>query len=198
MALEPTVRIRLLSERPMSWDDLAEPRQLLERLAAEAGQQLLGLEKVPHDLWAAADLPPMPLTDRVTLLANQFDLTFSIAPDGRSLQLVPVPERLPTAKPGAPLAAKPSPARRPRDQKRYTLRQAKGRLEDLLPKLASMLQVDLKIDREALARAGISLDQPVSLSVTDATVDELFTKLLAPARCTFRREGDTIVVVPKE
>lgn len=198
MSLAPAERVRLLSERPMSWDDLAEPRQLLERLAAEAGLPLLGQEKVPHDLWAAADLPPMSLVDRITLVAAQFDLTFSIAPDGRSLRLVPIPEQLPAAKADNTMAAKPAPARHPRDQKRYTLRQAKGRLSDLLPKLAAMLQVELQIDREALARAGISLDQPVSLSVTDATVDELFAKLLEPAGCTFRRKGNTIVVVPKE
>jgi hypothetical protein len=55
----------------------------------------------------------------------------------------------------------------------------------------------LRIDDEALRRAGISLDQPVSISVTDATADELFEKLLAPAGCSMRREGRTIVVVPK-
>jgi len=198
MAIEAAARQRLLSERRMSWEDLAEPRQLIERLAAEAGLELAGLEQVPHDLWAAADLPPMSLVDRITLVATQFDLTFSIAPDGRSLRLVPVPEQLPVAKADNSMAAKPAPARHPRDQKRYTLRQAKGRLSDLLPKLAAMLQVELEIDQAALARAGISLDQPVSLSVTDATVDELFAKLLSPAGCTFRREGKTIVVVPKE
>jgi hypothetical protein len=198
MAFASGARLRLLSERAMSWDDLAEPRQILERLAAQAGLELAGLERVPHDLWAAADLPPMSLVDRITLVAAQFDLTFSIAPDGRTLRLVPEREQLPVAKADSSMPARPVSARHPRDQKRYTLRQAKGRLSDLLPKLAAMLQVELQIDQTALARAGISLDQLVSLSVNDATADELFAKLLEPAGCTFRREGKTIVVVPKE
>ena len=34
----------------------------------------------------------MPLIDRFTLLAIQFDLTFQISPNGRTLKLVPAPD----------------------------------------------------------------------------------------------------------
>ena len=47
---------------------------------------------MPHDLWAAADLPPISLVDRLTLIAIQFDLTFKVAEHGKRLELVPVPE----------------------------------------------------------------------------------------------------------
>jgi hypothetical protein len=60
-----------------------------------------------------------------------------------------------------------------------------------------MLQVELRIDEESLRRAGITLDQVVSVSVTDATAEELLEKLLAPAGCTLRRDGRTWVVGPK-
>ncbi len=53
------VGLRFARTQRLVWDDLAEPRVLLKRLAEENGFELLGLEQVPHDLWAAADLPPL-------------------------------------------------------------------------------------------------------------------------------------------
>ena len=78
----------------MAWDDLATPRELVTKLAAENGVELAGLELVPHDLWAAADLPPLLWTDRLTLLAIQFDLTFAISADGTAVRLTALPDRL--------------------------------------------------------------------------------------------------------
>ena len=79
---------------PLAWDDFATPRELLRRLADSAGVRLEGLDQVPHDLWAAADLPAISWVDRFTLIAVQFDLTFRIDSDGRSVQLVPIPDRV--------------------------------------------------------------------------------------------------------
>lgn len=202
-ALPPGLASRLLAQRPMRWDDLAEPRQLCAELAREAGVEISGLEQIPHDLWAAADLPALPLVDRLTLVALQFDLTFAFDADGRRLRLVPIPDRLPVVSPRSDTTAAPRATKTRRTtaargaEKRYTLRQAKGQLRELLPKLATILQLELRIDEEALARAGISLDQPVSVSATDATAEELLKKLLEPAGCTVRREGSALVVIPK-
>jgi transcriptional regulator with XRE-family HTH domain len=74
------------------WDDLAEPRSLVEQLAEVAGVEIARIERIPHDLWPAADLPPLAWTDRLTLVANEFDLTFRIDDDGRKIELIPVPE----------------------------------------------------------------------------------------------------------
>ena len=90
--LPPAASKKLLQSKALAWDDFAAPRALVEKLAREGGVDLTGLELVPHDLWSAAEMPPLPLVDRITLLANQFDLTFQIAADGSSLQLVPVPD----------------------------------------------------------------------------------------------------------
>ncbi len=65
--------------KAMAWDDLATPRELIEKLAAENDVEVAGEDLVPHDLWAAADLPPLSWTDRLTLIAIQFDLTFAIS-----------------------------------------------------------------------------------------------------------------------
>ncbi len=90
--------------KPMRWDGLAEPRKLFAALAEENHLELTGLDLVPHDLWAAADLPPLSLTDRLTLLAVQFDLTFAVLSDGSGLRLVPLPRRVAIARnyPGGP------------------------------------------------------------------------------------------------
>ena len=224
-------------------DDFATPRELLSRLAESAGIRLEGTEQVPHYLWSAADLPALPLVDRLTLIAVQFDLTFRIAADGRSMELVPVPDRVALVRryPGgrdhevlaqrwsqlAPesqikvvggeivvrglveyhellgasqqatarrLPKPPSTAKR--REVRFTVQNAKGPLDRLVAELAEKLQVEVRIDRDALERAGISPSQTVSFGVKDATVDELFEAVLSPAGCTFRREGKTIVVVP--
>jgi hypothetical protein len=71
-------------------------------------------------------------------------------------------------------------------------------LDRLVADLAQKLKVEVRLDRNALEQAGISPNQMVSFSIKDATVDELFEAVLSPARCTFRREGKTMVVVPAE
>ena len=78
--------------RSSHWDDLTEPRQLVDALAEEAGVEILGVERIPHDLWPAADLPPLSWIDRLTLIAAQFELSFELDKTGRRAQLVPMPE----------------------------------------------------------------------------------------------------------
>ena len=85
---------KFAARKSMTWDDLATPRGLLAQLAAENGVKIAGLELVPHDLWAAADLPPLSWTDRLTLVAIQFDLTFAISADGTAVRLAALPERV--------------------------------------------------------------------------------------------------------
>ena len=92
--LAPAVRSKFFHRRPVKWDDFATPRELLQQAADPSGVKIAGLEKVPHDLWAAADLPPLDLIERLTLIAGQFDLTFQISADGSTATLVPVPDEV--------------------------------------------------------------------------------------------------------
>ncbi|MEX0978065.1 MAG: STN domain-containing protein [Pirellulales bacterium] len=89
----PTLR-KLLTMKNSQWEKLTEPRELALRLAGETGAKLVGAERIAHDLWPAADLPPLSWIDRLTLLAAQFDLTFRFADAGRGVELVAVPERV--------------------------------------------------------------------------------------------------------
>ena len=101
--------------KPMHWNDLAAPRGLLTKLAEENGLELTGLDLAPHDLWAAADLPPLSLTDRLTLIAVQFDLTFDVQSAGAGLRLAPLPRRVALTRnyPGAPIRRRRRVAWRP-------------------------------------------------------------------------------------
>lgn len=78
-----------LREATWHWTALAEPRNLVAELAAQANVAIEPLALISHDLWPAADLPALTWTDRLTLVANEFDLTFEFV-DGSHVRLVPV------------------------------------------------------------------------------------------------------------
>lgn len=241
-AAGPLVARRFLAAERLRWPDFAAPRDLLSQLAGTAGFEIAGLEQVPHDLWAEADLPALSLIDRLTLIAIQFDLTFEIGPEGRQVRLVPIPEDVAVEReypagrdpqrsaqawaslaphsrvrvagdrivvrgpvedqeaiaaarrPRASSPPKPSPRKPP--ESRFTVTGAKGPLGHLLKELAAKLQLELRIDEEALEEAGISLNDQVSFRVTNGTIDELLDAVLAPAGCAFRREGNVVKVFP--
>ncbi len=90
--LPPDVARPFLLPKRLTWDDFAMPRALLGELARQNGWEIDGLDRIPHDLWAGADLPAISPVDRLTLILVQFDLTFQVDADGRSLALVPLPK----------------------------------------------------------------------------------------------------------
>ena len=77
--------------RSWQWNDLTTPQDLLDELAQEASIQWRGAEQIPHDLWPLADLPPLAWADRLTMVLAGFDLTFRVAPDGETVEIVPWP-----------------------------------------------------------------------------------------------------------
>lgn len=76
-----------------SWEKLSAPRDLLTTLASKNGLEIEGLEQIPADLWGAADLAPLNLAQRLTLILAQYDLTFEIGKDGKLIRLVPIPAK---------------------------------------------------------------------------------------------------------
>jgi hypothetical protein len=82
-------RAKFTAAKAWKWNDLATPRELVEQLAAEAGAKVGGLDLLPHDLWAASDLPALPLADRLALVTAQYDLAVRLEDGGRTIALVP-------------------------------------------------------------------------------------------------------------
>jgi len=243
--LEPFVARKFLTELDrMKWDDFATPRDLLKRLGHETGIEIVGMERVPHDLWAGADLPPLSLADRLTLLAIQFDLTFEASPVGDSVTLVPVPEDVALVR-SYPGGADPQALAEkilqmvPRAQVRVVGNQVfvRGSAEDhsritspstssgnagqqparnienvritkltiqdvpvgqLLGTLAEKLGLDLRIDHEALEAAGVSLEQRVSVSVENATIDQLLFEVIKDCPLRYRRVNNVVEIGPAE
>lgn len=90
--LPGAARTRFEQAANWTWEPVSTPRELLDQLARSVNAKITNSEQIPHDLWAAGNVPAMPVTDRMTLLLAGFDLTFEIARDGSAIRLVPMPE----------------------------------------------------------------------------------------------------------
>ena len=88
---DPEVYSALAEPRNVSWSHLASPRDLLVEHTQEIGLLITNPDRIPHDLWARAQLPSLPFTVFATLILNQFDLTFELTNDGQ-LEIVDVPD----------------------------------------------------------------------------------------------------------
>lgn len=204
----PTItQRRFFQSKALAWENLATPRELLAQLGRQNGIELVGLEQVPHDLWAAADLPPASLIDRLSLIAVQFDLTFKVAAGGTRLDIVPMPDNLPevpeqhrTAS-SPQMTPKPSVAAPSTSVERIRIQRLSVQSEPLGPilrKLSDRLGLELHIDEKALEAAGISLDQRVSATIENATVDELFRQLLQSTGLKAERRRKFVEIVPAD
>ena len=209
------------SKAPLVWDDLSAPAELLTDLSKQGGFTIVNPQRLPHDLWAAGNLPRLALADRLSFILGQFGLTYEmsaeaeadslkkeLAQKGPAIRLVPIPD--------TPVSARDYPAAKSADRlinlakkhKKRTPAAGKGeiriekfsvseaRLEPLLRHLATRLGLTLELDRKAIVAAGIRLDQRVSLNVAGATPDELFKKILGPAGLSARRNGTKIIIGP--
>ena len=85
---------RLLQRRPVTWEELDSPREILERLLRSLELTCENSTLVEHDLWAAGEWPPMTGVEALSLILVQFDLTFAWQSGGRSIELTPIPDRV--------------------------------------------------------------------------------------------------------
>ena len=87
-------RFNLSRRRTIHWNDLDRPRDLIQQIAARYRLEIRGLEKVPHDLWAAATLPKVNCGEALSLILIQFDLTFAWTERAAGIEIVPVPQHV--------------------------------------------------------------------------------------------------------
>ncbi|MBN2580091.1 MAG: STN domain-containing protein [Pirellulales bacterium] len=195
----PARRKKFLASASLTWDDFAEPRDVIQRLAEKNGLTVEGLDNLPHDLWAAADLPPLTLVERLTLLLTPFGRTCKISPDGRRLTLVTIPENLPvqqTAGAGALDGGDAPAAEVALADKRFTLTVQEKPFIPLMRQLVRQIGLELQMDDEALRRAGVPPDRRVSFRVREATIDQLLQAALGNLPLRYRLRGKTVVIEP--
>jgi hypothetical protein len=151
---------------------------------------------VPHDLWAAADLPALAWVDRLTLVAIQFDLTFKISADGRQITLIAVPAEV--SQPSAKRATPRKPVPPSRGQVVISRLEVQEKpVGAVLEELASRLKFELRMDRSALEAAGISLDQRVSVKLENPTLEDVLRELLKSTPLTYHRRGKAVEILKR-
>ncbi|HUG19382.1 MAG TPA: hypothetical protein VMM56_10415 [Planctomycetaceae bacterium] len=87
-------RSRLISNRSLSWDDFAEPRPTVINFAESYRLQISNPDLIEHDLWAGDTVPTGSFPRTMQLLLFEFDLTFRLDPANKSLELIPIPEKV--------------------------------------------------------------------------------------------------------
>lgn len=84
-------RASLTAKKSFVWQDLDRPRDLLKQVADKFQIEIDGLDKVPHDLWAASSLPQVTAVEALSLLLVPFGSTFEFIPDRAAIRMVPIP-----------------------------------------------------------------------------------------------------------
>ncbi|MEZ6064272.1 MAG: hypothetical protein R3B90_00860 [Planctomycetaceae bacterium] len=82
----------LLRTRTLRWDEPEQPRQLLERIAADWGVSISNIEAVPHDLWAGGTLVAVDVAEACAFVLDQCDLGFEWTDDGGGIAVTPPSE----------------------------------------------------------------------------------------------------------
>lgn len=196
-ALRPT----LLAKGRLNWPRRTEPRQLIAGLAAERGWQLADAARVPHDVWAAGELPELSVADQLAVLLFGFGLTYEVHAADRKIAIVPLPVTAdaPVATPSRPAtsAARPGARGTAATKQVYTLRVQEKPVRAVLRELSQRLRWSIQIDEQAIRAAGKSLDQRVSFSVENADREQLLDALLTPAGLEYRIDGQQIRILPR-
>jgi hypothetical protein len=83
---------RLRGDRAtIRWDDLERPAEIVKTIGRKFGLTVSGIEMIPHDLWAGATEPEVTAAEALSLVLNQFDLTFEWTDRGTGVRLVALP-----------------------------------------------------------------------------------------------------------
>lgn len=194
-------RIPLTTKAAWEWPPGSTPYDLVAAAAAEAGLAIDGLDRIPHDHFAAADFPTLALADRLDLILAHFDLrvAWSRNPTGSRPQgrIVPLPDAAPSAVatdiPPAPPPRRRSPPRQTGERQAYTLR-LEAPLEEALAAVTRQLGLRLALDVASLSARGIAPREIARADVRSASRDELLDEILVPLGLSWRIDDGTLRV----
>jgi len=188
-SLPAAARSKAVARHAWRWPVAARPRELVSDAVAEAGLRIAGLETIPHDHFPAAELPPLPLADRLDLVLAHFDRRILWQPgqDGTAGRIVAIDEEITPAADRQP-ARRPArtrgdrgngrrPAPQPKDS--YSLR-LEAPLDQALAAITQQLGLELVVDTASLTARGIAPAEIVRVEVKDATRADLFDAVIRP------------------
>ena len=69
-------------KKSLRWPNLTEPKQLVAQIGKDAGIKVVDVDRVPHDLWLADDLPALSVANRLGIILLGFGLSFDVNADG--------------------------------------------------------------------------------------------------------------------
>jgi hypothetical protein len=206
--LPPKLRTRFAERSPLAWDELAEPRGELTKLATQAGWSIENETVVPHDLLLHFETPPLTLNERLSLLTAGFGLTYQLNPATNKITLGPWPADLADAansttlpKPKASASGTVKPAEPPAGvpgRQVYTLRVQGVPLSKLIDVLKQKHSLKIRTDDKAITAAGLTLEKATSVDVQNATLEALLEQAAVPLGLHARQDGDTVVIEPKK
>ena len=207
-AIPAPQRKLLVKPEPWRWPTGARPRDLVTAALAEAGLTVEGLAAVPHDHFPAAELPPLPLAERLDLVLAHFDLRILWSSDrgrprGRIVaidaELSPPPARRPGAPGGSAPPRRPTtpPGRSVTLRDEFTLR-LEAPLDQALAAIAARLGLELELDQASLAARGIAPGEIVRAEVEKASRDRLLDAVLQPVGLQWKIEGQRLRVFAAE
>ena len=212
LKLPASQQVPYMRREPMSWNDLDSPRDITVKMIESSGLKLFEPQRIPHDLWPGANLPPMNLVDRLTLLGAGFHQTFIISPDGRQIAMTAISDDVsttsgstlgttggsvvsnrPPSDGGNSSAAADLP---PIHLRRLTANVKNKPFKEVLENLCGQLHLNLSVDWKRLEAAGVDPDQFITFSTENATVDQLLSAILESTECSFRRNGSDVQILP--
>lgn len=90
--LDADVYRRCFEPAGSGWPNLMRPNEYVRQQIQSVGLTVSEEQLLPHDLWKAQSLPAVEFVERMTVVLNQYDLTFQIDDVGRVI-FIPVEER---------------------------------------------------------------------------------------------------------
>lgn len=85
-------RSELMRRQSFESEDLESPREILEKFAKLVQLNISNGQAIPHDLWGAMVLPDVTITEAISVVLIQFDLTFRWIDKGAAIELIPIPD----------------------------------------------------------------------------------------------------------
>ncbi len=207
-AIPASQRKPLLKSEPWTWPAGARPRDLVAAALAAAGLAVEGLDTIPHDHFPAADLPPLPLAERLDIMLAHFDQRILWSADrgrvtGRVVAIDAEITPGPAGRPDRRAATDPPrrevapPRRSVKVRDEFTLR-LEAPLDQALAAIAGRLGLELDLDRASLAARGIAPGEIVRAEVEKASRDRLLDAVLQPVGLQWKIEGERLRVFAAE